>query len=269
VTDTSTSPRTNRHPAPCRKCRREVGAGEGRLLNTNYGRNIRAAYTGREVAARWVVECLDRAACAERAANLPEALERKAKAAAADEARRLEVEAKLADHLRRHPEVPIDLGLGGARREAEMPDGTILKWRKVKAGVRVVFGEAFDLDYRSAVEARLAIRQSWVETARRLEAARVHALPLPAPGTIYERQYRMGGRYYWAGGRLTSIVGDHSDRVFPLVHSTGRSIFLGLVHVPHFGEAAMCAEEMSDGSWAGYQDIVHVVKRYANGEGVQ
>lgn len=52
------APRTNAHPGTCRRCRGQVPAGEGRLIDQSGG-GRRRHYSG----ARWQVEHLDLDAC--------------------------------------------------------------------------------------------------------------------------------------------------------------------------------------------------------------
>lgn len=230
--------RTNNFPGDCRTCRRTVPAGDGRLLNMSGGR--------RGAKPVWKIECLDREACQAAYDALPSTIAKVERAASKLAGLRAEATEKLAK-LEAAGRVPDAVG----GKTVTMPNGETVKRRNLKNGyVRLDFGGELKFDHVSDEAATVFLAGRWDWDVRQIEGDRIHALPMPPVGTIYDRQYRHGCRN--ADGTEIRV--------------TGRSMFLGTAFVSGVGEMAICAEELEDGSWLGYRDNLHTVKRGWAGE---
>lgn len=227
----------NRFKGICRKCEIEVPAGAGRLINEGF------RYNDRNAPAKWATECADAAECKARVAASPAAIEAAERAAAKHAARVVGEAADLAKWVARSPET-VEVA---SAKSVVLPLGSTATRRKIKSGVRLVVGDYFTQDFASEAGAIVSICEFIEHETQRIESNRVDALPLPEPGTIYNRRYR--------SNRNSALNG------------TGQSMFLGTTRVHGVGEMAICAELTEEGSWLGYRDNIHTVKRYANGEG--
>lgn len=231
----TSAPRTNRFEAPCRKCGRTVEPGAGRLINVGFNPVNRAKST-----TSWRVECLDRAICDATYNARPEVAAKRDAQAEAWAAKLADADKALADLEaagRVHDEYRAATftmpGLGSGKRVA------------LKRGVRVKFAEAgVDFDYVSIADAIVGLSRMHDWRARDLEGQRIKALPLPPVGATYARQYRHGCKFNGTE-----------------VESAGRAMFLGIVRVDRVGDMAVCAELMTDGSWLGFRDGIHTIKR--------